>query len=92
MYYTEGENMKNTKLQWHPAFGAALRITLQEELEYLEMREEYLLSKKPLQMDILIIKKLKDVPIRKTIGRIFRKHNIIEYKSPGDSLSINDFL
>ena len=91
MYYTEGENMKNTKLQWHPAFGAALRITLQEELEYLEMREEYLLSKKPLQMDILIIKKLKDVPIRKTIGRIFRKHNIIEYKSPGDSLSINDF-
>ena len=71
MYYTEGENMKNTKLQWHPAFDAALRITL--------------------QMDILIIKKLKDVPIRKTIGRIFRKHNIIEYKSPGDSLSINDF-
>ena len=83
--------MKNTKLQWHPAFSAALRITLQDELEYLEMWEEYLLSKKPLQMDILIIKKLKDVPIRKTIGRIFRKHNIIEYKSPGDSLSINDF-
>lgn len=42
-------------------------------------------------MDILIIKKLKDIPIRKTIGRIFRKHNIIEYKSPRDSLSINDF-
>ena len=83
--------MKNTKLQWHPAFSAALRITLQDELEYLEMWEEYLLSKKPLQMDILIIRKLKDVPIRKTIGRIFRKHNIIEYKSPSDSLSINDF-
>ena len=48
--------MKNTKLQWHPAFSAALRITLQDELQYLEMREEYLLSKKPLQMDILIIK------------------------------------
>ena len=73
--------MKKTKLQWHPAFGAALRITLQDELEYLEMREEYLLSKKPLQMDILIIKKLKDIPIRKTIGRIFRKHNIIEYNN-----------
>ena len=65
MYYTEGEKMKKTKLQWHPAFGAALRITLQDELQYLEMQEEYLLSKKPLQMDILIIKKLKDVPIRK---------------------------
>ena len=82
--------MEKTKLQWHPAFGAALRITLQDEMRYLEMHEEYLLSKKPLQMDILIIKKLKDIPIRKDIGRIFRKHNIIEYKSPSDSLSIND--
>lgn len=83
--------MDKAKLQWHPAFGAALRITLQDEMKFLEMYEEYLLSKKPLQMDILIIKKLKDVPIRKDIGRIFRKQNIIEYKSPGDNLSINDF-
>ena len=60
-------------------------------MKYLEMHEEYLLSKKPLQMDVLIIKKLKDTPIRKAIGQIFRKHNIIEYKSPGDGLSINDF-
>ena len=60
-------------------------------MKYLEMHEEYLLSKKPLQMDVLIIKKLKDIPIRKAIGQIFRKHNIIEYKSPGDGLSINDF-
>ena len=60
-------------------------------MQYLEMHEEYLLSKKPLQMDVLIIKKLQDVQIKKTIGRIFRKHNIIEYKSPDDSLSVNDF-
>ena len=83
--------MEKTKLQWHPAFGAALRITFQDEMQYLEMHEEYLLSKKPLQMDVLIIKKLQDVQIKKTIGRIFRKHNIIEYKSPDDSLSVNDF-
>ena len=83
--------MEKTKLQWHPAFGAALRITLQDEMQYLEMHEEYLLSKKPLQMDVLIIKKLRDVQIKKTIGRIFRKHNIIEYKSPDDGLSVNDF-
>ena len=83
--------MDKTKLQWHPAFGAALRITLQDEMQYLEMHEEHLLSRKPLQMDILIIKKLQEVQIKKTIGRIFRKHNIIEYKSPDDSLSVNDF-
>ena len=83
--------MEKTKLQWHPAFGAALRITLQDEMKYLEMHEEHLLSKKPLQIDILIVKKLRDIKIKKTIGRMFRKHNIIEYKSPDDSLSVNDF-
>lgn len=83
--------MEKRKLQWHPAFGAALRITLKDEMEFLEMHEEYLLSKKPPQIDILIIKKLRDLPVKKAIGRIFRQHNIIEYKAPGDYLSINDF-
>ena len=81
------------RLQWHPAFGAALRITFAEEIKRkeLELQEEYLLSKKPPQIDVLIIKKLRDVPIHKTIGRIFRKHNIVEYKAPDDNLSVNDF-
>ena len=83
--------MKKRKLQWHPAFGAALRITLKDEMEFLEMQEEYLLSKKPPQIDILIVKKLRDRPIKKAIGKIFRQHNIIEYKAPDDYLSINDF-
>ena len=30
--------MEKTKLQWHPAFGAALRITLQDEMRYPEMQ------------------------------------------------------
>lgn len=55
--------MEKTKLQWHPAFSAALRITLQDEMKYLEMHEEYLLAKKPLQMDVLLIKKTKSVSI-----------------------------
>ena len=81
------------RLQWHPAFGAALRITFAEEIERkeLELQEEYLLSKKPPQIDVLIIKKRKDALIRKTIGRIFRRHNIVEYKAPDDNLSVNDF-
>ena len=83
--------MKHGKLQWHPAFGAALRITLRDEMDHLEMREEYLLGRKPLQMDILLIKNPKNIPVRKSIGQIFREHNIIEYKSPDDYLSINDF-
>ena len=83
--------MKKTKLQWHPGFSAALRITLEKELEYLEIFEEYPLSKKPLQIDVLLIRKQKGIQIRKMIGRIFKEHNIIEYKAPEDYLSVNDF-
>lgn len=39
----------------------------------------------------MIIKKDSEEPIQKNIGRIFRKYNIVEYKSPDDSLSIDDF-
>lgn len=78
-------------MQWHSGFGAALRITLQSEMPYLEMHEEYLLNKKPLQVDVLIVRKKADIRIEKAVGKIFRQHNIIEYKSPEDYLSINDF-
>jgi hypothetical protein len=45
-----------------------------------------------LRIDVIVIKKSENIKIEKNIGRIFRKYNIIEYKSPDDYLSINDFL
>ncbi|MBQ3027445.1 MAG: hypothetical protein IJD26_00065, partial [Lachnospiraceae bacterium] len=84
--------MKEEKLlQWHSAFYAGLQIELAEEARYLEFENEHMLSSKPMQVDVLIIKKDKDRKIKKNIGRIFRTYNIIEYKSPDDSLSIDDF-
>lgn len=78
-------------LQWHPAFFAGLQIELADEAEYLEFESEHMLSSKPMQLDVLIIKKNKERPIKKNIGRIFRTYNIVEYKSPEDYLSIDDF-
>ncbi len=83
--------MTDGRLQWHSGFSAALRVELEEELEELCIEDEHMLSKKPMQIDVLVVKKKGEQPIRKNIGRIFRKHNIIEYKSPEDYLSINDF-
>ena len=83
--------MKNTKIQWHPAFDAALQIELAEDADCLVFEPEHLLSKKPMQMDELIIKKNTKRKLRKQLGHIFRGHNVIEYKSPEDYLSINDF-
>ena len=78
-------------LQWHPAFYADLQIEFREETEKLKFEREYLLSSKPMAIDVLIIKKKDAEPIHKNIGKIFRKYNIIEYKSPSDSLSVDDF-
>ena len=83
-------NTNDEKIQWHPAFDAALQIEFGEEAEYLEFDSEHLLSKKPMQIDVLI-KNEKHVKIQKNIGRIFRQYNIIEYKSPEDNLDIDDF-
>ena len=83
--------MTDGRLQWHSGFSAALRVELEDELDELCIEDEHMLSKKPMQIDVLVVKKKREQPIRKNIGRIFRKHNIIEYKSPEDYLSINDF-
>ena len=79
------------KKQWHPAFCGATEWELRENKTDLEFDREYNLSKKPLQMDMLIIKKEKDVEIKNEIGKIFREYNVIEFKGEGDSLSIDDF-
>lgn len=72
------ETKANEVLQWHPAFYAGIQIELEEEAANLIFENEHQLSKKPLEIDVLIIKKDRNVPIRKNIGRIFRKYNIVE--------------
>ena len=81
------EQRPSTKIQWHPAFCAAAELELRFNKDDLEFKREYNLSKKPLQMDLLIIEKRKGVQIQNEIGKIFRGHNIIEYKSPDDGMT-----
>lgn len=76
-------NTNDEKIQWHPAFDAALQIEFGDEAKYLEFDPEHLISKKPMQIDVLV-KNEKHVKLKKNIGRIFRQYNIIEYKSPED--------
>lgn len=82
---------KEEYLKWHPAFYAGMQIELKEEADNLIFENEHQLGTKTLEIDILIIKKDAGIPIQKNIGKIFRKYNIVEYKGPGDYLSIDDF-
>lgn len=83
--------MRQQPLQWHPAFQAAMQIELAEYQDWLKYEREHNLTQKPLQIDLLIIKMEQGRQIEKSIGRLFRRYNIIEYKGPSDYLSINDF-
>ena len=78
-------------LRWHPAFYAGMQIELQEDAGRLEFKAEHTLGSEPVRVDLLIIKKTDDRPLKKRIGKIFRTHNIVEYKSPGHSLTIDAF-
>ena len=86
------ENQKKSqKLQWHPAFCSALRLELLEDAANLEFTDEFQLTEKPLQIDCTVVKVKKNCRIKNEIGKIFRKYNIFEYKSPMDELNIDTF-
>ena len=76
--------MKNApdKLQWHPAFCAAAGLEFHEDIERLELKPEYNLSKEPIRIDLLIIKEESDDELRMK-SHIMKKYNVIEYKEPG---------
>ena len=77
------------KTQWHPGFTAAIRIELKDNSDDLEFKEEHNLSKKPLQIDLLIIKNDKKAIIQNKIGKLFKRYNILEYKSPDDEMGVD---
>ncbi len=82
---------ENKKIQWHPGFYAGLEYELRKYRDNLIFDPEHVLSNEPVRMDMLVIKKKEGLIIDNPIGRLFRKHNVIEYKSPEDALSIDDF-
>lgn len=91
------------RIQWHPAFYAVLevvkkRIMETDRVERYEFISEYNLGKQPMRIDLVIREKEiagnshKKTEVDNEIFRIMKKHNIIEYKSPEDVLTIDDFF
>lgn len=83
--------MNDTKVQWHPGFVAAMNLEFAQNRADLIFEKEYNLNTKPLEIDLLVVKKNSSVSIFNEIGKLFRGHNIMEYKSPEDHLDIDDF-
>jgi hypothetical protein len=81
----------SSRIPWHPAFVQALKLELEQYKDALEFTREYQLNAEPLEIDLVIVKKAPDLVIEKYIARIFRRVNLLEYKSPEDYFSVYDF-
>ena len=78
-------------IQWHPGFCSAVEFELRKNKSALSFIREYQLTKGPLAADLLVIELMDRVQIENEIGKIFRKYNLFEFKSPDDGLSIDDY-
>jgi len=83
--------LASDRIPWHNGFAPAVKAELLSHKDKLEFNEEYQLNVEPYKIDLLVIKKPRDVYIDKNIARVFRVHNILEYKSPDDSFTVDDF-
>lgn len=52
-----GKHLEEVSIPWHPGFCSAAEIELISNKNQLEFQREYNLSKEPLRVDLLVIKK-----------------------------------
>ena len=85
---TEKETQKPArKIQWHPAFVAAMKLELREYSEYLYFESEHVLNKGAIAADLLLIKKENISMENYDWGEFLGRHNLIEYKGIGAALN-----
>jgi hypothetical protein len=85
----ESKQLKKPRNKWTHIFALVMKYLLRDY--NVEIIPEFQLYKEPMRIDILIIKLLDDFVIKNTVMRFFRKHNVVEFKGPGDNLSIEAF-
>lgn len=79
-------------VDWHAGFAPAMKLDLRDNEADLEYEEEHPIANRAQTLDLLIIKNDRRVTVRNTVGRIFDRFNILEYKGPGDKLNIGTYF
>lgn len=82
-------NTEATQIDWHSGFAGGLALSFRKYRADIEIEREHSLSNEPLRIDFMVIKKDPARVISNSVGRMFRKYNIIEYKNPTDALNID---
>lgn len=82
--------MTPDRIAWHPGFASAIQLELEAYKGCLSYETEHELNRQPLRIDLLVVKKDPAVRIENDIASAFRGHNVMEFKSEYDSLTIDD--
>ncbi len=88
---TVSRKQKKSRVNWHEAASCALQIELRDYSDLLEYLPEYILGKNSYHIDLLVIKKLSEQIIPKSIAHIFRTFNLFEIKGLGSSVSVDSY-
>ena len=82
------------KIEYHYGFYGVMRCKYECGFtrKELELQQEVELGDRPLRADAIFVIYLEKIPFTDALGGRLNKRNVIEYKSPGDSLSIDDFF
>lgn len=79
------------RTNWHEAAVCAIQIDLRDYAHMLEYHPEYTLSNNNNRIDLLVIRKLLNEPIPKSIARIFKSYNLFEIKGICSSLTTDAY-
>ena len=78
------------KVEYHYGFYGAIHAEYEPTHVQMEYLQEHELGDEPVRMDMLIIKR-DSRQLTDAVGSFFRTHNVLEYKSPEDGLTVDDF-
>ena len=81
------ELLATPRSDWHTGFEALLRIETYKYGNSIRLLTEEVLGEEPPRADYVVLIEDEKVEFDKDIFKIFRKHNILEYKNPHDSLN-----
>ena len=79
------------RVNWHEAAACAVQIELRDYEHMLDFQTEYMLGHNSYRIDLLVIRKLSDLPIFKNIAHNFKAYNLFEVKGFHSSLSVSSY-
>lgn len=68
-----------SNVDWHSGFYGAIGLEFIENDDDITLIDEHRLNHQPIRIDLLVVKKNREIQIANELGAAFRGHNIMEY-------------